>query len=1039
MPRPKTAGRAAHESTEKYSNFQFPRIRFVPKSRGCRPLVNLSRGKTGRLLCESLLDHFKQQQLQRCAQMVGETEVAAYIAACSLSRFQRPTVSPEPGSAPLIPCDSRVRIDRLGQQYLEQLKTVTLNTWHVMKGQEANLSLGLIPGESYMAYLQSLLTDDKELKTGNDHSPTGDGEYNSQNFGCRSRRRDTLSVNRVLLPARQALSVLCGFHQEYLGCSVTSTWQVYRNLRSWWRAHRRGIARVRSIITHKAHSCRLARVYVRRMQGVVGDLSGCYESISHEGLSDAIDRFPLPECINRLRIYRRIVTPGGCLQGNKSSRFSIKSPDIRIPFFQMSALNCYSAQGAGRPCSERFYDTNVSPVADSACDLVNYSKMHAPPGSLQSFGSLDEVGVPAMAPGMLPRLGVLLLPQRDNGSVAMARRVRQLLLRGTGAGGCVFIAPQCRYSLVTGDEARATLQYFLKMHTVLPPRRSTTYCCDQDPDGPKPSFIQRQGIPQGSCLSGLLCALFYAQKDRHPALQKLLRGRLPFGRLRVSVNRQSKGVAQADFNCATQRKAKEGATQKRANSVLSGNATLKRRVGQLPFNPSHFEVLWSSSSTCSTRRPCRHVYIMGGAFVFEICKTAPHCDLVFNSPANGIPLHMPRAECVEGKETNFALSGGLPVNPTKKVRGNSIYSLASRNRSKSPTSLLMPCGLEQDCSAYERSGSSSSESPHILTGCLYDWQTLQQSEELCPALWRLIRRISSVRLPSLLLRWVDDFVFAAVRPDIASLFLKLLVEDKIWGAPANTDKLMIAIDTKEPSWFFKGHGKKRQDFTGQIHVGVGGHPDALFEDSSLSYRNISRTSFLQQFCIGSNCEDASNNIDKRNVRSMQQQIRRFWRCSSRSSVVGAQCNVYHRSNKKGVPLDAGSISTRQENSAILSDACRDDAEKFLEFSQCEERRSFFWTGFSLTIPTAGARLECSLSRKKSGLRRQHCATMRNRCHKGFMNVSRLTRISFDQAAKGYLRTHIPFRVILCHFDCLGNGRKCAFRLSSCSTRKPVTA
>ncbi|OEH77616.1 hypothetical protein cyc_07888 [Cyclospora cayetanensis] len=805
-----------------------PRIRFLPKLRGCRPLVNLSRGPSGALLARLLL-----AVQQQC---VAHPQLQHQQAAC-------PNAFP-----PLAPPPSR-----------EQLPAAATTV-----GLDAASLNGVRPPSTYGQYLRTLLQEGDSSRRGH--------------WGPASPHRErcnSLSVNSVLRPVCQHLSALCRFYPESLGCSVMSNSQVYIQLLKWWRRYQRQCGRLRRLLQREGPRHGIRRVYIHRMQRVVGDMSRCFESISHEELQSLVLRMPLPPFVHRLQVYRRVTTPGALYsvaskaEGSAFSSYrraaatgasvdstpapSNNADSERAGLLPNSAPGCPAAVHPRAPCRPSPLSTRIGTstfgVLDEFCvppmpsghppclsallrgirrNSNRSSKLSAinaavagtaarigsrnaapsraneggaakpwppllPPtqaGQLsktEGFASFQHqepavglslaavtTGVAAVTTSVAGRAAALPLhseaihrgkrqklskvpeitcksnvalePLLSGNGLSASLCVRRLLLRGTSSGGCSFVAPQCIDTRVTAEDVRAALLLLLRMHWVLLPRSLPP----PSPLGPDPLptasplsqlfrvrsgvYRQLQGIPQGSNLSGLLCALFYGDRDAHPEVQRLLKGQSGGRAVCRQLSRSRECFTRASLHPAVQKHVpgKLQGPQKETFPALEG-----------------FELFWEAPnlSICGPTPPSS--FISCDPLLFEVSQSCA----------------APRQRR-SGKVERTANQS--PCAATKQEQRHKAEDEGIESKSAVGPSAATPAGP--------------------ATTADLSLQVLRKGAHR--ARHRvLMRRLRQILLPPLLLRWVDDFVFASPGVSAARHFVRLLTQKQMWGPNVNADKL----------------------------------------------------------------------------------------------------------------------------------------------------------------------------------------------------------------------------------------------------------
>lgn len=914
-----------------------PRIRFVPKLRGCRPLVNLSRGPSGASLARLLLQVLQEQATRRDQQQQTQELAAAGM-----------LLQPQAGHQASLPtsCDTAA-VDATAGASGDHKATLTL-----------------LPYDTYRQYLRRLLQEGESCRR---QPPVPSSSHR--------QRYNILSVNSVLRPVSQHLSSLCRFHPEALGCSVMSNAQVYIYLLAWWRLYQRRLARVRRLLQREGPRYGVRRLYIHRMQRVVGDLSRCFESICHQELQQTILQLPLPSSTHRLRVYRRVTTPGAIYSVPKKTEGAGLPVRMRVCATRTAAAATGGAAAAAAAASSATWGSTAD--TREAASVSSDSAFLSSRLGVSTFGVLDEFCVPPASSGGQPRLSSLLrIPRQQRNTkptrrvagpltsmpppaehaseAATARRVhkaeaaaapplpaapnaepspgvavnaslqreaasaicsgksaiiaagrhserkkrlrgngafaascvRRLLLRGTSAGGCSFVMPQCTDTRVTADDVRTALLLLLRTHCVLLPRSlpmlppsslgvagGSSVSRPPPPSGRSGVYRQLQGIPQGANLSGLLCALFYAAKDRHPDVQSLLRGQ-PDARAR----------------CCRLSGPPESFSPPAAHSPQPTGKQQGRQLQQAPCPQQSlegFELLWEAAEVSSAppdpTGPTPHNHFVAcGPFLFEISRRR-------RSPGAR------KAIATKAQASQGAASG--------KLQEEGVVQHQKEQESGMASGLTPP----QTPTAASEVAMSPPQTLQRLPDTSARYGATGEAQR-----WRsLLRRARRVLLPPLLLRWVDDFVFASPDVSAATHFLQLLTERQMWGPNVNAHKLRVEVD-------------------------------AEWEAPAPA-----RTTTTKE--------------------------------AAKTTVAAATATEADVESTAGVATPTG-IETTKAASVKAGGCCLSDSGG--------ERAGLCWAGLELTIPSAGRRLECKAARWKDPqqLTLRDAAALRRRRGCGFMSV-----------------------------------------------------
>ncbi|XP_026192980.1 uncharacterized protein LOC113147257 [Cyclospora cayetanensis] len=456
-----------------------PRIRFLPKLRGCRPLVNLSRGPSGALLARLLL-----AVQQQC---VAHPQLQHQQAAC-------PNAFP-----PLAPPPSR-----------EQLPAAATTV-----GLDAASLNGVRPPSTYGQYLRTLLQEGDSSRRGH--------------WGPASPHRErcnSLSVNSVLRPVCQHLSALCRFYPESLGCSVMSNSQVYIQLLKWWRRYQRQCGRLRRLLQREGPRHGIRRVYIHRMQRVVGDMSRCFESISHEELQSLVLRMPLPPFVHRLQVYRRVTTPGALYsvaskaEGSAFSSYRrAAATGARIGTSTFGVLDefCVPPMPSGHPPCLSALLRGIRRNSNRSSKLSAINAAVA--------GTAARIGSRNAAPSRANEGGAAkpwppLLPPTQAGQLSKTEGFASFQHQEPAVGLSLAAVTTGVAAVTTSVAGRAAA---LPLHSEAI-HRGKRQKLSKVPEITCKSNVALEPLLSGSNLSGLLCALFYGDRDAHPEVQRLLKG-----------------------------------------------------------------------------------------------------------------------------------------------------------------------------------------------------------------------------------------------------------------------------------------------------------------------------------------------------------------------------------------------------------------------------------------------------------------------------------------------------------------------------------
>lgn len=318
------------------------------------------------------------------------------------------------------------------------------------------------------------------------------------------------------------------------------------------------------------------------------------------------------------------------------------------------------------------------------------------------------------------------------------------------------MSPQCTDTRVGAADVRAALLLLLRTHSVSLPRcLPLQFSVDGTRQG---SRIYRQlcGIPQGANLSSVLCALFYAKKDRHPEVQRLLKGRF-----RIPKNQQQ---------------------QRRGQGAPATPQPLKPHAGAgdtslLPSRPflDAFELLWRAGSSSSDKRLSAARLVPCGPFLVEFVGPRGSQKRRLEMAQDPIP--------------------GPPSPAKKRQRG------LQRKSQVAPVSRQHPDG-SQEAEGHKEgtivvknsvasSGVDAVRTPEVCHKCSETCRGASGRSRMFLLRRSLLQRVRKILLPPLLLRWVDDFIFVSPGVSAAQHFLRLLTQQQLWGPNVNAQKLKV--------------------------------------------------------------------------------------------------------------------------------------------------------------------------------------------------------------------------------------------------------
>lgn len=337
---------------------------------------------------------------------------------------------------------------------------------------------------------------------------------------------------------------------------------------------------------------------------------------------------------------------------------------------------------------------------------------------------------------------------------------------------------------------------------------------------------QRVGIPQGSSISGFLCALYYADRDSRPEVQALLRGetveglgarsdahRAELGGLRKrgeihppranSVAGQNSAVSSASFVEVRASNTPQSRRRERSCRVLLQNTQLWPRekesqaqwVSALSQDQEKSGEMGNGCTGFLSR--VQGIPATTGVRDTSVAKKCPAKRIISVGPlAIEFGTWQSQAEC----RNSFSVSCGSSEN-----NGHEGVSEGER-REKFGNRIGRRTSQEYDDETKARygkacSGDTGRRGLPERSSCPADRVDCSSlalsaappryasSASACRARRRLLRALERLVWPPLLVRWVDDFLFFTPSRASAEFFLRLLLRHHIWGANVNERKL----------------------------------------------------------------------------------------------------------------------------------------------------------------------------------------------------------------------------------------------------------
>ncbi|KEP62368.1 UNVERIFIED_CONTAM: RNA-directed DNA polymerase [Hammondia hammondi] len=312
-------------------------------------------------------------------------------------------------------------------------------------------------------------------------------------------------------------------------------------------------------------------------------------------------------------------------------------------------------------------------------------------------------------------------------------------------------------------------------------------------------YRQTIGIPQGSNISGLLCALFYADRDARPEVQALLRGEDTSHRarpLQLFARARDVETDAGEALHARGRSAKKSGEEDRETNRVGVVEDAKRFGSEEKKSGRETEERDKREGGDRKDAERRVVFFRHvGPLILEVARKTRGEDLRTHNTSSGLP--------VSSDSSPSCPSSTSSSSPAACASG----SLSSCSPSHSPPS----SSLSLSSSPSPHSASSSSSSPSSPSSRA-SFCRLRRSER--EALHALERELSRLVWPPLLMRWVDDFLFLSPSRAAAEAFLSLLLEQHVWGKNVNRQKLKT--DLFDGSWsstaavFQKRSGERSQ-------------------------------------------------------------------------------------------------------------------------------------------------------------------------------------------------------------------------------------
>ncbi|KAF8821897.1 hypothetical protein IE077_001405, partial [Cardiosporidium cionae] len=330
-------------------------------------------------------------------------------------------------------------------------------------------------------------------------------------------RRHPLSTNEILAPMHHILSSLVAHNPFLLQNSVLSTGGSLHRIKRWWKTVKEALQSVSSsstaCSTAKWHRC--LQNY-REKQGengensshfpklqaysVTGDLSSCYESINHADLLSLFDSIKLPDRIHSLKLYTRRFSHSRNFHESHGEMIEVpcltnsyRFPSLQQQMRESRAFSLKESCGAKTCRLPRISSVFERMIRRGAAekDVIVIS-------SLSKYSNLSKIDIERTLRAHLKLHYVRL------------SSLNELCLPKFTQRNCLQKHSNLKRNHANLIEREPCNSLGLKRHK----NNAKLNQISKHPRFLK-SFLLRQnvGIPQGSKLSNLLCALYYAKMD----------------------------------------------------------------------------------------------------------------------------------------------------------------------------------------------------------------------------------------------------------------------------------------------------------------------------------------------------------------------------------------------------------------------------------------------------------------------------------------------------------------------------------------------
>ncbi|KFG34803.1 RNA-directed DNA polymerase, partial [Toxoplasma gondii GAB2-2007-GAL-DOM2] len=332
-------------------------------------------------------------------------------------------------------------------------------------------------------------------------------------------------------------------------------------------------------------------------------------------------------------------------------------------------------------------------------------------------------------------------------------------------------------------------------------------------------YRQTIGIPQGSNISGLLCALFYADRDARPEVQALLRGEDTShraGSLQLFARPSAVETDAGEALHASVGSAKKSGDEDRETNRLGAVEDARRFGSEEKKSRRETEERDKRGGGDRKHAERRDVFFRHvGPLILEVARKTRVEAIRAHTTSCGLPVSSDSTPSCPFSTSSSSLSS--PAACT-----SSSLSLCSPSHSPPSSSLsLSPSPSPPTASSSSSSPSSSSSQASFCR--------LRRSER--EALHALERELSRLVWPPLLMRWVDDFLFLSPSRAAAEAFLSLLLEKNVWGKNVNRQKLKT--DLFAGSWSSTAAAfQKRSGERNQAEADAPRTPSAAFSAAS---------------------------------------------------------------------------------------------------------------------------------------------------------------------------------------------------------------